>query len=158
MIKILMFGDRKWNNKEIIRDTLLKTLYKIWLENGEPEIQHDLLLFKPEDIFIIEGEASGADIQSKIVALELGIPDNNILKFPAPWNNVKYQPPHQIGYRHDGSRYWKAAGPFRNQQMLQQLPRIGLGFHNNIGQSKGTKDMLNRLINAGVEVVITREV
>jgi len=72
---------------------------------------------------IIEGEAKGADTIGRLVAEELGI---SVKKFPANWNE-----------------YGRAAGPIRNRQMLDEGPDMVYAFHNNIDQSKGTKNMIS---------------
>lgn len=82
---------------------------------------------------LIEGEANGADILSAEVAKRLGIP---ILSFPANWK-----------------KYGKAAGVIRNQQMLDEgKPNLVLAFHDNIKESKGTKDMIHRAVKANIPV------
>lgn len=92
-----------------------------------------LPLCVPNVEVVIEGEASGADTLGREVATELGIP---VLPFPAQW-----------------SRYGRAAGPIRNQQMLDEgRPDLVLVFHHNLETSKGTRDMLNRARRAGIEI------
>lgn len=91
-----------------------------------------------ETIIVIEGEANGADILGRQVAEELGL---KVLKYPADWN-----------------RYGKAAGQIRNTQMLiEGKPNIVFAFHNNISQSKGTKDMITKANKAGIIVEIFTE-
>lgn len=100
-MRLLICGDRKWNDYEMIANALR-------------EIRPSLL---------IEGEANGADIISRIEAEILGIP---VLKFPADWN-----------------KYGKSAGPIRNTQMLKEgKPDMVIAFHDNIESSKGTKHMV----------------
>ena len=49
-------------------------------------------------------------------------------------------------------KYGKAAGPIRNQQMIDQKPDLVLAF---IGpKSKGTKDTIQRAKRAGIETVV----
>ena len=49
-------------------------------------------------------------------------------------------------YHADWSKYGRAAGPVRNQKMLDcGEPDIGWAFHDHILRSKGTRDMLRRL-------------
>ena len=84
---------------------------------------------------IIEGEARGADRMAREIALEMGyILGDTLLSFPADWD-----------------KYHKAAGPIRNQQMLNEgQPTIVYAFHSNIGESKGTKDMIKRSLKAKI--------
>lgn len=119
-------GDRNWTDKEKIRETLI---------DYGPDI-------------LIEGEARGADKLSRIVAEEdlgLSVEDGTIEPFPADWN-----------------QYRKAAGPIRNRAQLKRLLEyqdegyeiIVVAFHEDIENSKGTKDMVTISEKAGVEVEI----
>lgn len=109
-MRILICGDREWNNKKSIYD-YVKTL--------------------PKDTVIIEGEANGADKLSRICGEELGL---EVLKFPAKWEI-----------------YGKAAGPIRNQQMLDEgRPEKVVAFHHDLSKSRGTKDMVERARRKGI--------
>ena len=86
---------------------------------------------------VVEGEAFGADKLAREAAESLRIP---VRPFPAIW--------HQYG---------KAAGPIRNQQMLDEgKPDMVLAFHDNLHQSKGTADMLRRARRREITVRIYR--
>src|SRR3972149_6405940 len=72
---------------------------------------------------LIEGEARGADSIARDEAILAGI---KVLPFPANW-----------------AKYGRAAGPIRNQQMLDEgQPDLVVAFHNDIDNSKGTKNMV----------------
>lgn len=74
---------------------------------------------------VIEGGARGADTLAKEAAMELNI---SVREFPAEWE-----------------RYGRAAGPMRNTQMLEQgKPDMVWAFHNNLQESRGTKDMVRQ--------------
>ena len=89
----------------------------------------------PSGTIVIEGEARGADLLARSVAEELGF---EVVKFPADW-----------------TRYHRAAGPIRNQQMLVEgKPDYVIAFHDDIRTSKGTFDMVNRARGAGIRVMI----
>ncbi len=75
-------------------------------------------------VLIIEGGARGADRLAAQVAIELGIP---IQEHPAHWNI-----------------YGRGAGPIRNKEMLQEHPDVVVTFHDNLEQSKGTKNMVKQ--------------
>ncbi len=61
-------------------------------------------------------------------------------------------------YIPDWKSYGKAAGPLRNQRMLDEgKPTIVIAFHNDIINSKGTADMVNRAKNLGMTVEIIKE-
>lgn len=95
---------------------------------------------------IIEGEADGADTLAGELADELGITKDSK---PAPWEEYKRKYPYPM---------WLKAGFDRNQQMLDEgKPDLVLAFSNNFEESKGTKDMVNRAIKAGVLVILYSE-
>ena len=55
----------------------------------------------------------------------------------------------------DWTRYGRAAGPMRNQRMLDLYPiDLVLAFHADLGSSKGTADMVARARRRGVPVVV----
>lgn len=88
--------------------------------------------------WVIEGEANGADSLGREVAEEMGF---EVMKFPAEWD-----------------KFHRAAGPIRNQQMLQQgQPDYAFAFHNDLSKSKGTIDMVRRLRKAGIPVEVINE-
>jgi hypothetical protein len=84
---------------------------------------------------VIEGEAPGADRLAAQAAHRLGI---TVLRFPADWD-----------------RYGKAAGPIRNQQMLDEgRPDLVLAYP--LPDSRGTWDMVRRAVAAGIEVRVKK--
>lgn len=94
---------------------------------------HDCVL--PQIDSVVEGEARGADTLGCKWAESRNIP---VKKFPADW-----------------TKYGKAAGPIRNQQMLDEgRPDIVVAFHKDIGSSKGTLDMVVRANKAGIPVIV----
>lgn len=97
-------------------------------------IKQELLKFKNISK-IIHGGCRGADILAGQVGKELGIP---VTVFEADWN-----------------LHGKSAGPKRNQQMIDEgKPNFVLAFHDNINESKGTKDMINRTIKHNIDYKI----
>jgi hypothetical protein len=105
-MRILICGDRNWNDLQKVYDTLKEY----------PNVE-----------YVIEGEARGADTCGKIAAEMLDIP---VLKFPADW-----------------TKYGKSAGPIRNHQMLiEGKPDLILAFHDDILNSKGTKNMVTQAL------------
>jgi hypothetical protein len=79
---------------------------------------------------IIQGGAPGADHLAKQWALTHGIPQT---EFPADW-----------------SRFPKAAGPIRNQQMLDEgKPDLVIAFPG----SDGTANMVGKAKKAGIRVI-----
>ena len=83
---------------------------------------------------IIHGGARGADS----LAGNLATGRNwGIMRFPAQWD-----------------KYGKAAGPIRNQEMVEYgKPTLVVYFHDDIENSKGTKDMITRAEKANIKVI-----
>ena len=73
---------------------------------------------------IIHGAARGADSLAGKAGLSLGF---EVQSFPAKWDT-----------------YGRAAGPIRNQEMLNQKPDEVWAFHDSLATSKGTGDMCRR--------------
>lgn len=116
-------------------------------------IRRELLRFNPLS-FVISGGAKGADMWARNWARELHYSHYDM---PADWD-----------------KYGKAAGPIRNQQMLDFLLArpvvvlkpgdrlyeidqdgfVVLAFHPFIQNSKGTKDMVTRANMAGVRTEV----
>jgi hypothetical protein len=91
----------------------------------------------PPDTVIIEGEERGADTLAAGVAVHLGF---QVEGYPAQWN-----------------KYGRAAGPIRNTQMLEEgKPDLVIAFHNNLSNSKGTKNMVEQVQKKGLPVEIIR--
>lgn len=81
---------------------------------------------------IVSGGADGADTLASLAASKLMIP---VVVLMADWKK-------------DG----KAAGPIRNQKMLDQKPDLVLAFFPSAGCTKGTLDMIRRAQAAKVPV------
>lgn len=95
-------------------------------------IKRELTNLLPDLEVVIHGAAPGADLLAEDVAKELQI---DYMGFPAKWK-----------------QHHKAAGPIRNRHQLKiGKPDLVLGFHSNIAESKGTKDMLNCAKKQGIE-------
>jgi hypothetical protein len=89
----------------------------------------------PSDCIIIQGGASGADAIAAHVATCQG---KEVITFKADWKT-----------------HGKAAGPIRNQQMLDEgKPDLVIAFHEDIESSRGTKDMVRRSREAGLPVLL----
>lgn len=87
-------------------------------------------------LVIISGMAPGADVMAAETAREW---DVHCVEVPALWAT-----------RH------RSAGPQRNAIMAALQPDEGIGFHENISKSKGTKDMRKRLEKADIPVRIVK--
>ncbi len=87
---------------------------------------------------IIEGDCRGADKISGYLARKRGL---EVIPVQANWEYFK-----------------KAAGPERNQRMLDEYkPDVVVAFHNNIANSHGTKDMISRALEAKLPVLLFQE-
>ena len=82
---------------------------------------------------VVAGGCRGADALAVRAAKACGYP---FREFPADWR-----------------KFGKAAGPIRNQRMLDEgKPDLVLAFHENPDESKGTKDMIRRARRQGIPV------
>lgn len=109
----------------------------------------DRLTQRYEDILVIEGGAPGADrIAGEWCEVGAVLPCRLVLhqQIPADWE-----------------KHGKAAGPIRNQQMLERLLRFQeegwdvAVWAYPLPDSRGTKDMINRAWGAGVPVWVLGE-
>lgn len=89
------------------------------------------------DIILIEGGAKGVDTLAEDWAV---INWNYFLRCPANW-----------------PKHGKSAGPIRNREMLALGPDLVVGFHNNLKESKGTRDMIKISLKAGIPVEVYSE-
>ena len=90
-----------------------------------------------DDVTIINGACRGADKISTKVAKELGF---KVKEFPADWK-----------------KFGRAAGPKRNERMAKQFPEMVLCFHNNLNESKGTKNMIETAKKFNIPFLIISE-
>lgn len=94
--------------------------------------------------WIIEGEAPGADTIARNWAIKNEKP---FMGFPAPWKRFKRE-----------GKNPRAAGVIRNTQMLKEgKPDFVIAFHDNIEQSKGTKNMLEQAKKANIPTWLATE-
>lgn len=124
-MRLLICGSRDWADRKLMLQAML-TLSK--------------------DTTIIHGAARGADTIAAEIAIALGLSidlppttTRPLGGYPAHW--------HKLGRR---------AGPERNTRMLVEgKPDQVWAFHDDIWhESKGTRDMANQAIEAGVPVVL----
>jgi len=89
---------------------------------------------KKKNVTVIHGTAKGADTLAGEIGWELGF---NIEKYPANWE-----------------KYGKAAGPLRNQKMIDKNPDVVLAFTEDLDSSRGTADTVRRAKKAGIPVFV----
>lgn len=94
---------------------------------------------------------TGADSIASKLCDELKVPQK---KYPhSLWLGPRTR--HPIADRWD--KYDNAAGPIRNQQMIDnEKPVICYAFHDNISLSKGTKDTINRVLKAKIVIFLIK--
>jgi hypothetical protein len=128
-VRILVTGDRNWRNAARVRYALA-------------EVERSL--DPGTEMVLIEGEAMGADIYARVV-VELDMRDRPDFRdsWDRKWVAIE-------AYPADWKGNGRAAGPIRNQEMLDSGVDYVVGFHNDIENSRGTKDMLRRCAKAGV--------
>lgn len=86
---------------------------------------------------LIHGDCRGLDKMAGEWGELLGM---KVEKFPAEW-----------------TKYGRAAGPLRNQQMINEgHPTIAVAFHNDLKRSRGTKDMVTRLKKAKIKTFLAQ--
>lgn len=73
-----------------------------------------------EPLVVIHGAARGADSLADTWKVIAGV---TMCPFPADWKT-----------------YGRSAGPIRNRQMLDEAPDLVIAFHDDLAQSKGTRD------------------
>ena len=97
------------------------------------KVIEQVILSYPPDLTIVEGDCRGADKISGYLGRKHG---RTVIPEPADW-----------------IRFPTAAGPIRNRLMIKKhKPVEVVAFHNNINTSKGTKDMINASLEAGLSV------
>ena len=101
-------------------------------------IQRELKRFDPVTDIIMHGAARGADSIAGTSAHMAGF--ITVKAYPANWG-----------------KYGRAAGPIRNQLMLDQNPDLVLAFHPDIANSKGTGHMVRIAKAKGVKVEVFSE-
>jgi len=114
--KALFCGDRNWSSQAAIRREIRRL--KLYCKRHGYEL------------VIIEGEAPGADILSRVTAEEENV---HVARVAALWQT-----------RH------QSAGPQRNGIMAALEPHEAVAFHEDIRRSKGTKDMMKKLDAVGI--------
>lgn len=61
---------------------------------------------------------------------------------------------HEVVFPANWKLYKLAAGPIRNQQMIDQNPNICLAFHDDLLTSKGTLDAVKRALKQKIRVIL----
>lgn len=121
-MRLLITGSRGWHDEEAIEDCIVNC----W----------DEALDAGEEFVLIHGHArSGADALADKVGRRLGLKvGETLIRVPADWK-----------------RYGKAAGPIRNQAMIDEFNPTRVAAFRATGKSNGTDDMIDRARKAEIE-------
>ena len=134
--RILITGDREWSDTDLMFDAMAN-LYAVGTT-------------------IIDGTARGADTLANFNAQRLGMVTK---RYPAWWKCEDYEkdqgrPCKLADGRHE-AYHGRAAGVLRNQRMLEQSnPTEVWAFHDDLDNSRGTKDMVQRALKAKLMVTV----
>ena len=126
-MRVLICGSRDWKDQEIV-DIVVSGLMVEY--SG----------FDKEGLVVINGKAPGADSCARIAAEQHRDNGERVRpqNFPADWTT-----------------FGNAAGPIRNQQMLDEgKPDLVIAFNDDISNSKGTRDMVRRAKQAGLPTFV----
>lgn len=115
------------------RMVILVTGDRNWDATQAHVVQDVLQDWQEECPIIVHGAARGVDTLAGEAAEALGY---TVHPYPARW-----------------SRYGKAAGPRRNTEMLEERPNLVFAFHDDLVSSKGTRNMVNQAVKAGVQTI-----
>ncbi len=138
-MKIVVTGDREWDNAETVVDAFEQMVNDYGVN--------------PTDMILIHGAARGLDSQAAEIGKLLGM---DVRPYYPHWC-------HSWDIREDKRRYecpkdcremvGRPAGVIRNQKMLTDNPDIelALSFHPDLSKSKGTGDMCRRVDKAGID-------
>lgn len=122
MIKLLVTGDRNWNNIDLVANVLSDYI--------------------GTDVLLVNGYADGLDKIAHILAENFHI---DVIAVPAHWRHSETCP------KNCKEICGKPAGAIRNKKMYDNYSPFDeiLAFHNDIQNSKGTKNMINYAISKG---------
>jgi len=97
------------------------------------EVLEEFISRLRSDCVVIHGGCKGIDTIAGKYAKQRGL---TVIVFPAEWN-----------------KYGRSAGMIRNEEMLEQSPDFVVGFHPELSQSKGTKNMIDISNKKGVRTM-----
>ena len=120
-VRLLVTGDRDWADEKTMYGALLA------FDNNRDWIDE----VTKQQVTLVHGAARGADqMAERLAFMHFGW---EVDPFEAEWE-----------------KYGKGAGAIRNQEMLDSGVDFALAFHANLKRSKGTLDMIERLLRANV--------
>jgi hypothetical protein len=116
------------------RMVILVTGDRNWTKAHSDVVLEVLQDFQDENPIVVHGAAKGVDLLAARIAEGLGY---EVHPHPAQWD-----------------KYHKAAGPIRNREMLEENPNLVFAFHDDIVASKGTRNMVNQAVEAGIHTIL----
>lgn len=129
----------KVKKRSSVSKRLLVTGSRDWDDEAAVHGHLDRISSQHPDLEIIEGGARGADTHARAWAQKRG---KKVTTYQADWKT-----------------HGRAAGPKRNQRMLDEgKPERVLAFSRDLENSKGTKDMVRRARRAGLPVEVVDKV
>lgn len=144
-MRVLVCGSRDWDDRNIVT-AVLTGLY------AEETVGY--LVTDMDGFTVIEGGARGADQLAAEWAHSSPFHSHNV--------NPDHPPFEHLQFHADWNAHGKAAGPIRNQQMLDEgKPDLVLAFKDNFDwtlRRGGTEDMVKRAKKAGVPVYVVSRV
>lgn len=98
---------------------------------------------------VLGGIATGANVPLQELTIVHGANPHGADRIAAQW--AQAHGVQQEQHPADWKRYGRAAGPIRNQEMINSGIDICLAFP--LPQSTGTRDMIKRAVDAGITVI-----
>ena len=129
IFKVIIAGSRKFQDYDLLErkcDSILSSIN--------------------DEIIVVSGCAKGSDELGEKYAQKRGY---YVLECPAPWDDIEGKPQNEIGINSRGQKYWKKAGPYRNELMAQEADAL-IAF--NLNDSPGTQDMIRRAKAHGLKI------
>lgn len=96
-------------------------------------VENVLYGFRKHHPIVVHGAARGVDTMADLFARAF---EYEVHPHPADWDT-----------------YHRAAGPIRNTEMLAEKPDLVLAFHDDLLSSKGTRNMVNQAVKAGIPTI-----
>jgi hypothetical protein len=129
-VRVLVCGDRHYDSEDYVH-----------LRLDEQDARQPTGLSH-----IIDGTAAGADTFGYTWRMKRG---RSGQRFRPHWRHDEGCEPGCV------KPQGRKAGVLRNQQMLDEgKPDLVIAFHDNIAESRGTRDMINRSVKAGILTIL----
>jgi hypothetical protein len=134
MTRVLVTGDRQWEARDVAQKVIDRLIAK----------------YGGDEITIVHGAAQGVDVEFEITAKLAHV---KCEAYPAMWYDLDVKGA-RIMKQANGTEYNAAAGPARNQKMVDTKPAYCIAVHKDLKNSKGTKNCVELCLKAGVPVYL----